>query len=309
MEDKRNLYSLDNDLMFSSVMSNEDACISLLQTIFPDKEIDKIEYLSDFNPRSKNFEVEIQKYIQFNPSNKSIRLDVYFKNSDTVYNVEMERTNRGKTNTIRRARMYSSLIDANLLDRGMEYRKLIDSYVIFLCTFDPFDKNRTIYHFESTCREEKDLCEDNGRYNIYLNTKGTKGDISFDLEELFKYINGGVTAIGKETKSNLTKTIDKYVQEFNSNDTWRRGVMSIDMLIRENLEQGRAEGRAEGLAEGKAEGIAEGRAEGIAEAEAKAKEEKACNIRSLYSSGVNVDVISKSFNISNVEVQKIISAQ
>ncbi len=288
MEDKRDLYSLDNDLMFSSVMSNEDACISLLQTIFPDKEIDRIEYLSDFNPRSKNFQLEIQKYIQLNPSNKSIRLDVYFKNSDTVYNVEMERINRGKANTIRRARMYSSLIDANLLDRGMKFQNLIESYVIFLCEFDPFDRDRYIYKFSSMCKEE-DLCEGNGRYNIYLNTKGTKGDISFDLEELFKYINGGVTAIGKETKSKLTRTIDKYVQEFNSNDTWRRGVMSIDMLIRENLEQGRAEG--------------------IAEAEAKAKEKEASNIRNMYADHVPVEKIAKYVSLSEAEVLNIISAK
>ena len=311
MEDKRKLFSLDNDLMFSSVMSNEDACINLLQAIFPDKEIDRVEYLSDFNPRSKNFELEIQKYIQPNPSGKSIRLDVYFKNSDTIYNVEMERTNRGRFHTIRRARMYSSLIDVNLMTRGMEFHNLIESYVIFLCEFDPFDRDRYIYKFSSMC-EEEDLCENNGRYNIYLNTKGSKGNINSDLEELFKYINGGTSAIGMETNSTVVKTIDGYVKEFNSNDTWRKGAMTLDMLIRENFDQGKDEGFTEGFnegfAEGNAKGFAEGITKGIAEAEAKAKEEKACTIRELYAKKIPLKTIAECTNLSLAEVNEIISA-
>jgi predicted transposase/invertase (TIGR01784 family) len=300
-DNNTNLFSLDSDLMFTSVMRNEDACINLLQAIFPDKKIDRIEYLSDFDPRAKNFELEIQKYIQVNPSCKSIRLDVYFKDSDRVYNVEMERTNRGKARTIRRSRMYSSLIDANLLGPGRNYQNLVDSYVIFLCKFDPFDRKKYIYKFRSMCEDENDLCEDNGRYNIYLNTKGSKGNLDFDLKEMFEYINGGTNAIGKKTKSKLVKTIDKYVQEFNSNDTWRRGAMTLDMLIQENCDFA----REEGLAQGKAQGLAQGKAE----AEAKAKEEKAQSVRSMYADHVPVEKISKYVSLTEAEVQNILSAK
>ena len=296
-DNNTNLFSLDSDLMFTSVMRNEDACINLLQAIFPDKKIDRIEYLSDFDPRAKNFELEIQKYIQVNPSCKSIRLDVYFKDSDRVYNVEMERTNRGKARTIRRSRMYSSLIDANLLGPGRNYQNLVDSYVIFLCKFDPFDRKKYIYKFRSMCEDENDLCEDNGRYNIYLNTKGSKGNLDFDLKEMFEYINGGTNAIGKKTKSKLVKTIDKYVQEFNSNDTWRRGAMTLDMLIQENCDFAREEGLAKGLAQGKAQ------------AEAKAKEKEVQSIRSMYADHVPVEKISKYVSLTEAEVQNILSAK
>ena len=293
------LFPLDSDLMFTSVMINADACIDLLQIIFPDKEIDRIQYLSDFNPRSANFELEIQKYLQLNPSGKSIRLDVYFKDSDRVYNIEMERTRRGKTRTIRRARMYSSLMDANLLNKGMKYQDLIESYVIFICEFDPFDRKRYIYKFRSTCEDENDLCENNGRYNIYLNTNGSKGNIDFDLKELFKYINGKESTIGMKTKSKLVKTIDKYVQEFNSNDTWRRGAMTVEMLIQENCdlarEEGEAKGRAEGLAEGKAQ------------AEAKAKEKEVQSVKAMYADHVSVDKIAKYVSLPKTEVKIILS--
>ena len=106
--------------------------------------------------------------------------------------------------------MYSSLIDANILDKG------------------------------------------NGRYNIYLNTIGTKDNISFDLKEMFRYINGEESAIGMETKSEFVKTLDKYVQEYNANDTWRRGYMTFELRMRDNYKNGRAEGLAEGKAQAEA---------------------------------------------------------
>ena len=305
------LFPLDSDLMFTSVMINADACIDLLQIIFPDKKIERIEYLTDFNPRSKNFELEIQKFIQLNPPGKSIRLDIYFKDSDTVYNVEMERTNRGKHNTIRRARMYSSLMDANLLNKGMKYQDLIESYVIFLCKFDPFDRKKCIYKFRSMC-EDEDLCEGNGRYNIYLNTKGKKDDISFDLKEMFKYINGGTDTIGMKTKSKLVKTIDKYVQEFNSNYTWRQGAMTIDMLIRENYDQGKDEGYKDGCAQGVSQGLAEGISQGLAEGKAKGLQEgraeaRAQIVKNFYSKKIPLETISECTGLNISEVQRIIA--
>ena len=77
------------------------------------------------------------------------------------------------------------------------------------------------------------MCEGNKRYNIYLNTTGTKDNISFDLKEMFRYINGGEKAIGMETESEFVRTLDKYVQEFNANDTWRQGYMKFELMMRE----------------------------------------------------------------------------
>ena len=286
------------DLMFSCVMRNKKTCKELIELIFPDKKIGTIKFPDgvELNPESKDFELELQKFLQLNPLGKSVRLDVYFKDPNNVYNIEMQGL-KGDDMLPRRARMYSSLIDANILEKGMDYAKLTDSYVIFICTFDPFGKNKGIYRFRSICEDEKDLCEDNGRYNIYLNTMETKGDISFDLKELFRYINGKESAIGMETKSEFVKTIDKYVQEYNANDTWRRGYMTFELLMRDKYKSG------------KAEGLAEGKAEGIAEAEAKAKEEKAQSVKAMFADNVPVDKIAKYVSLQESEVQDILSAK
>ena len=164
------------------------------------------------------------------------------------------------------------------------------------------------------------MCEGNGRYNIYLNTKGKKDDISFDLKEMFKYINGGTDTIGMKTKSKLVKTIDKYVQEFNSNDTWRQGAMTIDMLIRENYDQGKDEGYKDGFAQGVSQGLAEGISQGISQglsqglAEGKAeglKEGKAQTqiqiVKNMHSMDLPLEKITKCTGLSTDEVNKILS--
>ena len=293
-KDKETMVPFKRDVMFSCVMRNKKACKELLELIFPDKRVDKIKYIGDLelNPESENFELEVQKFLQFNPLDKSVRLDVYFKDSDTIYNIEMQGTDEKEILPLR-ARMYSSLIDANILDKGMEYDKLIDSYVIFVCTFDPFKRDKCIYKFQSICEDEKDLYEGNKRYNIYLNTTGTRDDISFDLKEMFRYINGGEDTIGMETDSKFVKIIDKYVQEFNANDTWRRGYMKFELMMRDNFKQGEAKGKAEGLAE----------------AQAKAKEEKANMIKDLYAKNVPLQTIAECGHLTEAEVQAIISTK
>ncbi len=283
MTHKNKLIALENDYMFSSVVQKEDAAIKILQTIFPEQEIDRVEYLDDFDSMDPQKEQTVQKFIQVNPTRKSIRLDLYFKNSNRVYNIEMQRSD--DEDIARRARYYSSIIDGNLIEHGTTYDKLLDSYVIFLCKNDPFGRGNYIYKFKSMCENEKDLCENNGRYNIYLNTKGTKGDISLDLEVLFQYINGGTSAIGKKTNNELVKLIDGYVVEFNRNDTWRRGYMKLELMMQDKYKAG------------------------LAKAEAKAKEEKSQTVKAMYENHIPIGMIAKCTFMTEDAVKVIISAK
>ena len=49
------------------------------------------------------------------------------------------------------------MIDVNILEPGVDYSKLMKSYVIFICGFDPFARERYRYTFENKCFEENDL--------------------------------------------------------------------------------------------------------------------------------------------------------
>ena len=52
-----------------------------------------------------------------------------------------------------------------------------------------------------------------------------------------------------------------------------------------------------------------GKAEGIAEAEAKAKEREAQSVKNFYAQGLSVEAIAKGLNLSESEVQSILSAK
>ena len=68
--DRRDI-PLENDAMFSTVMQYEDACRGLIETIFEGRRVRRLQY-KDMPPAS-------QKNIIFDPANKSIRLDVFFR--------------------------------------------------------------------------------------------------------------------------------------------------------------------------------------------------------------------------------------
>ena len=278
---------LGNDLMFSTVMQCRDACIGLLETIFDGRKVKSLEYKDP--PSSVT-----QKYVVFNPANKSIRLDVYFEDGDSVYDIEIQKVDKGTLP--RRTRMYSSMMDANMLDKGLDYNALKKSYVIFICLFDPFTRNRKTYFFENLCRDEPDLPLGDGRYTIFVNTKGSVGDSSRAMEAFFKYLNGGVASIGtgEDSDDEFVKRLDRYVLDINGDEQWRQGYMKYELNLIESYKDGKAEGMSIGEAKGEAKGIS------IGEANATSR-----MVKSFKEQGVPVEIIAKAANLSVEEVNRI----
>ena len=119
--------------MFAKVMSNKEICKPVLEQILNIK-IRDIEYL------------DYEETIQIAPGSKSIRLDIYVEDDkNTVFNLEMQTTNYEELP--KRSRYYQDIIDLKLIEKGQSYDILKTSYVIFICTFDFFEKNRSIYVF------------------------------------------------------------------------------------------------------------------------------------------------------------------
>ena len=282
--DRRDI-PLENDAMFSTVMQYEDACRGLIETIFEGHRVRRLQY-KDMPPAS-------QKNIIFDPANKSIRLDVFFEDGDTVYDIEMQKVDTG--NLPLRARMYSSMMDANMLDKGLEYEALRRSYVIFVCMFDLFERGRTKYTFKSIYEEDRDLPLGDGRCIMFLNTKGSVGDLSNDMDAFFDYLNGGVSSIGtgKESGSEFVEMVDNYVLDINGDEDWRQGYMKYELNLIEKYKEGEASGEAKGISIGRAEG-----------------EANATNrmVKSLIEQGVPIEVIAKAASISIEETKSLLNS-
>ena len=287
--DRRDI-PLENDAMFSTVMQYEDACRGLIETIFEGRRVRRLHY-KDLPPTS-------QKSIIFDPANKSIRLDVFFEDGDTVYDIEMQKVDTG--NLPLRARMYSSMMDANMLDKGLEYERLKDSYVIFICMFDLFERGRTKYTFRSMCEEDGGLPLGDGRCIMFLNTKGSIGELGADMDAFFGYLNGGVESIGtgKDSGSEFVEMVDNYVLDINGDEDWRQGYMKYEL----NLIEKYKEGMASGEARGEARGISIGEARGVSN-------ERSRMVKEMNANGIPVSVIAKCASLDIKEVQRVINSK
>ena len=155
-----------------------------------------------------------------------------------------------------RMRYYQSIIDISILTPGMEYGNLKKSFVIFICNYDEYGRDRYLYTFENTCREEPDLKFGDESYKIVVNTKGRKGDINAHLKEVLEYLEDG------SVTGDYSRELDEAVKAVKSSEERRLEYMLLVTRDNEMRAEGRAEGRVEGRAEGRAEGRTEGRAEG-----------------------------------------------
>ena len=208
--------------MFVKVMSNKEICKPVLEQILNIK-IRDIEYL------------DYEETIQIAPGSKSIRLDIYVEDDkNTVFNLEMQTTNYEELP--KRSRYYQDIIDLKLIEKGQSYGILKTSYVIFICTFDFFEKNRSIYEFENICVDDSDIKLNDGTHKIFLNTKGNRDGISEELQMLLDYFDG------REPESQLAKDIDRKVFEARNNKQWRREYMSYQMELDKQFRNGREEG-------------------------------------------------------------------
>ena len=212
---------------FAKVMSDKRLCKPLLESILNIK-IRDIKY------------VDYEETIQMTVKSKGIRLDIYVEDeNNTVFNLEMQTTEYEELP--KRSRYYQEVIDLNMIEKGESYGILKESYVIFICTFDFFGKNKCIYEFENLCIDDCGIKLKDGTHKIFLNTKGDKKGINKELKSLLEYFDG------KEPESDLTKQIDEKVIAVRKNTRWRREYMSLQMEMnlkyREGLKAGEAKGQ------------------------------------------------------------------
>ena len=147
-----------------------------------------------------------------------------------------------------RMRYDQSIIDISILTPGMEYGNLKKSFVIFICNYDEYGRERYLYTFENTCREEPDLKFGDESYKIVVNTKGRKGDINAHLKEVLEYLDDG------SVTGDYSRELDEAVKAVKSSEERRLEYMLLVTRDNEMRAEGRAEGRVEGRAEGRAEG-------------------------------------------------------
>ena len=218
--------TLMDDYMFAQVMRDTRHLKPLLQFVLQ-VPIAKIEL------------IEPQKTEKEGYDSKGIRLDLYVTDEQgVVYNVEVQTTS--KKHLPKRMRYYQSTIDISILRPGVNYKELRKTFVIFICNYDPFGRNRYLYTFENICREEPDLLFGDETVKVIVNTRGEIGEISEELKEVIRYLNDGTVS------GQYSQELDTAVTAVKSNEERRLEYMTLAMHDMEIREEAREEGREEG---------------------------------------------------------------
>lgn len=228
--------TLSNDFVFGKVMEKKELCKKVLETLLQTK-IDGLDY------------PQREKEMRLSVEGKTIRLDIYVKDyNDILYDAEMQNQNGKTIEEIalpKRSRYYQSVMDTESLKKGIHYRLLNDSYVIFICTFDPFGLGRYVYTFENICNEDYRLKLGDAATKVFFNTKAKQADIPTDIKRLFDYIETGTVSDA------LTQELDDEINKIgNDKDWWEMYMKTVvhDMDVRfEGIEIGRKEGIREGI--------------------------------------------------------------
>ena len=111
-------------------------------------------------------DVRTQVFVE-NLLNRSVRLDILATDSTgRKINVEIQRSDKGAGR--KRARYNSSMMDANLLQKGEKFDELPETYVVFITEHDVIGDGQPLYKIERYISGSNKKFED-GSHILYVN--------------------------------------------------------------------------------------------------------------------------------------------
>ena len=229
-EEKWENATIANNFIFYKVMhNNPDVCKELLEILLQIK-IDHIE-------------MHAEETVQIDYDKKGVRLDVYAVGDQKGFNLEMQSTDKGELPE--RARYYQGILDVQELNSGDHYKDLKDSYVIFICVSDIFDKGLAKYTFENLCLEDNSIKLNDRAYKYFFIAKNYD-KISDERQKSFLKL---VMSNKAGSLDSFTDRISRLVEDAKHNTQWRKQFMELERELAYKFREGKAEGLAEGKTE------------------------------------------------------------
>ena len=137
-------------------------------------------------------------------------------------------------------------MDATYLKPGQNFNDLPVSYVIFICTYDPFDSGLYRYTYEEQCKETGE-CLGDGTCKIYLNTKGTNdADVPGELIHFLNYVETSTKDYAEESGDEKIQELHRKVEILKKSRRLEESYMTMEELLADREAAGREVGKAEG---------------------------------------------------------------
>ncbi|MBR2316915.1 MAG: Rpn family recombination-promoting nuclease/putative transposase [Spirochaetales bacterium] len=270
--------TITDDFMFCKVMSDPDICKELLEILLHIK-IDRLVFQ------------EPQKSFRLTSESKGIRLDVYVKDSNRVFDIELQTTN--ERNLELRTRYYQGVMDISELEKGEFFSNMKESYIIFICMFDPFGADIPIYTVKQTFAENDKLIFNDKTHKIFYNVKAFE-KIANDVETkaFLEYL------CKHQSTTKFTQSLETAVYRNKNNQNWRKDYMTLAYNLSLAAEKAAKKAREEGIAIGEERGISIGITQG-------AREAKLETARKFLAMGLLVEQVADGTGLSPEEIEKL----
>ena len=232
--------TIKDNFMFAAVMLEPENAKGLLERVLGVK-VDHVD-------------ISYEKSMVYNPEYKGVRLDVFLQDeAGTCFNVEMQASSLPIK---KRARYYHDHMDMELLLSGEDYEKLPESYVIFICDYDPLKLKKYRYTIRQTIEEDRDYTYSDGRHTVFLSTVGTnENEVPEALVKFLRYVAAGPETSEEDYEDSFVRQLQNSVKKIKTSRDMEERYMLFEEMMKNEYKSGHEDGMKEGMKEGRKEGI------------------------------------------------------
>ncbi len=231
---RKSFYELTfaDDGMFQKVMQDPELSAELVERLLGVR-VRQVEY------------PELEKAIEPYYTSHGVRLDVYLKDEDKVIDVELQSYPQKALG--KRMRYYQSMVDCDCLMKGQPYTKLRESYILFICKFDPFrDAAKSgyglpRYTFQNICVEENSVNLDDKCVKVVYNASAYKSVEDPKVRALLRFIQ-----TNEPGEDDFSKRLSEFVAKVKENEKFRKEFADMNLHDFDIMTEAKEEGIAEG---------------------------------------------------------------
>lgn len=222
---------LKDAFLFAAALEDEETCQLVLEMIMG-KPVGPVK-------------VQVERSLLFSKDFRYVRFDVYASDVMNVF-YDMEMQNAHKEELPKRARFHQAEMDATYLKPGQSFHELPASYVIFICTYDPFHAGLYRYTYEERCEETGERLGD-GTCKIYLNTKGTNdADVPQELIHFLNYVETSTDTCVEKSGDEKIRKLHQKVELLKKSRRLEESYMTMEELLADREAEGEAKGEVKG---------------------------------------------------------------
>lgn len=184
---------------------------------------------------------ELEKPIKPFYTTKGVRLDVYLKDEDKIIDVELQTYKQDAIG--KRTRYYQSMIDIDSLMKGQDYSELLDSYVLFICNYDLFEKDKDVgfglpcYTFKNACVENTAVSLDDKSIKVIYNASAYKAVEDKEVRDFLHFV-----MTNDPGENDFNKLLSNTVERLKGNDKFRSDYAAMNLHDRDIKKAAKEEG-------------------------------------------------------------------